>query len=60
MKKCAKTCKICAKSDPMHKLPIQFNYDNIDIYDEKRRRNESIIELPYQIRCGKFDFEGVK
>lgn len=32
MKKYAKTCKICAKSDPMHKLPIQFNYDNIDIY----------------------------
>lgn len=54
MKKYAKTYKICTKSDSLHKLPIQFNYDNIDIYDEKRRRNESIIERPYQIRCGKF------
>ena len=47
---CTKKGKICAKSDPMPKLPIQFS--SITLISMIKGIEETGQRMPLQIRCG--------
>ncbi len=47
---CTKNAKICARGDSMHKLPIQYNYDDIDILKALSKANNKLGELNGLIR----------
>lgn len=42
---CTKNDKICAEGDNMHKLPIEYNYDDIDILKALNKANSKLGEL---------------
>ena len=37
--------KICAEGDNMHKLPFEYNYDDIDILKALNKANSKLGEL---------------
>jgi len=43
--KCTKNVKICARSDTVHKLPIQYNYDDVDLLKALSKANNKLGEL---------------
>ena len=42
---CTKNDKICAEGDDMHKLPFEYNYDDIDILKALNKANSKLGEL---------------